>query len=127
MEVNAGGAVFETARDAERNLREQKTSADCGTYTDGPNSIDVAISSISPTLVGCRCQNVNVYEVLVTPPDNATTTTQYIVQAQQDRYVSEAFISIPTILVEDGAERFAADLIDEVVKNVSEVAEEAQR
>lgn len=126
LSVTTAGAVFETARDAEGYQREQRDSAECGTYSDGVNSLFVSMPPADPMLVGCRCQNVAVFETVITPPDGGRPATQFFVQAQQDRYLAGTFFTFPGTLEEsDAAILFIDDLVDAVVKKVSDVAEEA--
>ncbi|ULE32081.1 hypothetical protein K3G64_18220 [Mycobacterium sp. IDR2000157661] len=126
-QVTTAGAVFETARDAEGYQREQRSSADCGTYTDAAGTVSVSMPPADPKLVGCRCQNVAVFESVITPPDGAPPATQFFVQVQQDRYVAGTFFTVDDALAgTDVANTFRGNLVDAVVKKVSDVAEAAK-
>ena len=126
LQLGSAGAVFESARAAEGYLREWKASAECGDFTSGVATETVTESSFSPALVGCRCQNVAVFEDVVTYADGTPSQTVVAVQAQQDKYVADAFVNLPTdVFQEDEARRFIGEVLDTVVKKLSDVADDA--
>lgn len=126
LQLGSAGAVFESSRAAESYLREWKTSAECGESITPQATETVTPSSFSPKLVGCRCQNVAVFEATVTYTDGTPSQTIVAVQAQQDKYVADAFVNLPTdILQEDEPKRFIGEMFDTVVKKLSDVVDDA--
>lgn len=126
LQLGSAGAVFESARAAETYLREWKTSAECGETVTAQATETVTPSSFSPTLVGCRCQNVGVFEAAVTYTDGTPSQTVVALQAQQDKYVADAFVNLPTdFLQEDEARRFIGEMFDTVIKRLSDVVDDA--
>ena len=126
LQLGSAGAVFESSRAAESYLREWKASAECGESTTPQTTETVTPSSFSPTLVGCRCQNVAVFEATVTYTDGTPPQTVVALQAQQDKYVADAFVNLPTdVLQEDEARRFIGEVFDTVIKKLSNVADDA--
>ncbi len=126
IQVISVGAVFETARAAESYQRATRRSADCGTWTDNTGSHSVTESSLSPTLVGCQCQNVAVFDEVITYQDG-TSLTVFQSLAQQDRYLTNVFLFVDASLAgNDEVVTFWSRLVDAAVAQVSEVAEEAK-
>lgn len=112
----SGGAVFDTAEEAAAYQANRDESASCGTWQEAGRERTVEVSAVSPTLVGCECQEVSVYEVVVTLPDGSTER-QFTSHARQGRFIAAGYYRVA-----GDPDPFFGEVADLTVLRVNDVA-----
>ena len=123
--VASAGGVFETADDASSYLARVDATADCGSWTAADGTpFEVSSPPFTPTLLGCRCQEVTLHDVLVAPGSGAGVRL-LVARATEDRFLSVVTYEVPESVPQDAYVDAVALLLDLAVYQVNQAAEEA--
>ncbi|HWV26552.1 MAG TPA: hypothetical protein VNZ66_04960 [Aeromicrobium sp.] len=121
--VTTLGTVFPNEAAAQEYMAARAASDSCGEWTNQDDVVlEVTEPPSTPTLVGCRCQEVQLHRVDAYLP-GSDVHAQYTIVARQGRFVSMAFYTIDeSVATSPDALQMVAELQDRLVERVNEIA-----